>query len=87
MCSSQVSGSIFDTEPNGIHPFPYREEYESRAVPCMPNSPGALGRNELHERLNGLPEAGGVDRWPGTRTAAGAQFPVVHLVYVGVPFV
>jgi len=53
----------------------------------MQNSPSALGRNELHERLNGLPEAGGVDRWPGTRTAAGAQFPVVHLVYVGVPFV
>ena len=53
----------------------------------MPNSPSALGRNELHEGLNGLPEAGGVGRWPGTGKAAGAQFPVVHLVYVGVPFV
>ena len=53
----------------------------------MPNSPSALGRNEWHEGLNRLLEAGGVDHWPGTGTAAGVRFPVVHLVYVGVPFV
>ena len=53
----------------------------------MLNSPSALGRNELHEGLNGLPDAGGAARWPGTGAADSARFPVVHLVYVGVPFV
>jgi hypothetical protein len=53
----------------------------------MPNSPSALGRNERHEGLNGLPAVGGVDRWRGTSAVTGAHFPVVHLVYVGVPFV
>jgi two-component system LytT family sensor kinase len=53
----------------------------------MPNSPSALGRNELHGGSNGLPNGGGVCRWPGPAAFIGARFLLVHLVYVAVPFV
>jgi len=87
MCSSQVIGSIFDSEPNGIHPFPIVRNTNQGALRACRIRQVHWGVTNCTKARTDCRRLAASTAGTETATVIRAGFLVVHLVYVAVPFV